>query len=162
MQIQSPKDLFFYELCSMYDVEQKLTQVLPTLAQESNNSQAKEAFMQHEQETRQHVRNLEQCFQMLGMQPQAVENQAVSGLKKDHDTFKQQQQPPQILTMFDLSAGYKTEFLEIAAYQSLIAAANTLGLQQCAQLFQQNLQQEEAAAKKLSTIAQQLSKTVTS
>src|SRR6266702_2085154 len=156
MPIQSPRDLFFYNLCAIYDVEQKLVQILSQLAQESVNPQAREIFMQHEQETRQHVRNLEQCFQILGTQPTAVENHTVTGLRWDHDTFLQQRPPQEALTMFDLYAGYQTEFLEIATYQTLIDAANSMGLQQCVQLFQQNLQQEEAAARKLATVAHQL------
>jgi ferritin-like metal-binding protein YciE len=156
MAIQSPRDLFFYDLCAMYDVERKLVEVLPQLAQECNDAQARDAFMQHEQETRQQVRNLEQCFQILGAQPRALENHTVAGLKRDHDAFLQQQPPREAVTMFDLNAGYKTEHIEMAAYHSLIDAANSMGMQQCVQLFQQNLQQEEAAAKKLATIAHQL------
>jgi|GEM_PF-6421039 len=91
VRIQSPQDLFMYNLCSMYDAEQKLTQVLPELARESQNPQVRDAFLQHEQETRQHVRNLEQCFQILNQQPMALENYAVAGLKQNHDTFLQQQ-----------------------------------------------------------------------
>jgi ferritin-like metal-binding protein YciE len=87
-----------------------------------------------------------------------MENHAVKGLKEDHDIFVQQQHPPQnILTLFDLNAGSQSEYLEMAHYQSLIDAANTLGYQQCVPLFQQNLQQEMAAAQKLATIAHQLS-----
>jgi ferritin-like metal-binding protein YciE len=155
--IQSPQQLFLLQLCEMYDIEQKLTQVLPELAQEAQNPQAKEAFSQHLQETQQHVRNLEQCFQILGQKPVAMPNHTVVGLKQDHDSFVQQFQPSgPILTMFNLNAGCQSEHLEIANYNSLIDAANNLGFQQCVPLFQQNLQQEEAAAQKLSTIAHQL------
>src|SRR6266702_6683350 len=129
MPIQSPRDLFFYNLCAIYDVEQKLVQILSQLAQESVNPQAREIFMQHEQETRQHVRNLEQCFQILGTQPTAVENHTVNGLKQDHDTFVQQQPPREALTMYDIDAGYQSEHIEMAAYYRLIDAAHSMGLQ---------------------------------
>jgi ferritin-like metal-binding protein YciE len=154
--IQSPRDLFYYDLCTMYDAEQKLVQVLPQLAQECQNNQARDAFTQHEQETRQHVRNLEQCFQILGSQPMALENHTINGLKQDHDTFVQQQPPREALTMYDIDAGYQSEHIEMAAYYRLIDAAHSMGLQQCVQLFQQNLQQDEAEAKKLAIIAHQL------
>ncbi len=157
MAIQTPQALFLLQLAEMYDIEQKLAQMLPILAQEANESQAKEAFTQHEQETQQHAVNIEQCFQILGQKPMAVENHATIGLKQDHDTFVQQQQPSQdILTMFTLSAGSQSEYLEMANYNSLISAAKNLGYKQIVPLLQQNLQQEEAAAKKLATIAQKL------
>ena len=153
--IKSPQDLFLYDLCVMYDVEQKLAQMLPVLVQESIDPQARDAFTMHEQETRLHIRNLEQCFQILGSQPQALENHTTAGLKQDHDTFLQQQPPVEALMLFDLHAGYQSECLEIAAYHNLIDEANSLGLQDCAQLFQQNLQQEINASKKLAEIAHQ-------
>ena len=156
MAIQSPRDLFLYGLCSMYDVERKLDQMLPILAQESLDAQAREAFTQHEQETRQHISNLEQCFQILGSQPMIVESNMVAGLRRDHDAFLQQQPPAQALTMFDLYAGYQSECLEIAGYNSLIDAANSIGLSQCVPLLQQNLQQEIAASQKLAALAHQL------
>lgn len=153
--IQSPRDLFFYDLCVMYDIEQKLVNMLPVMAQECVDQQASDTFNQHLQETQQHIRNLEQCFQILGGQPMALENHTIAGLKQDHDTFMQQQQPIEAVTLFDLHAGYQSECLEIAAYHNLIDEANSLGLQDCAQLFQQNLQQEINASKKLADIAHQ-------
>ncbi|QBD78694.1 DUF892 family protein [Ktedonosporobacter rubrisoli] len=156
MTMQSPQDLFLYNLGSMYDVEQKLAQVLPVLANECQNPQVKDAFLQHEQQTRQHVRNIEQCFQILGRQPQSMDNQAVTGLKQDHDTFVQQRPQQDVLTMFDLNAGYQSEFLEVANYNALIEAANNMGMQQCIPLLQQNLQQDQEAAKKLGILIHQL------
>ncbi len=153
--IKSPRDLFLYDLCVMYDVEQKLAQMLPVLAQESIDAMARDTFTLHEQETRQHIRNLEQCFQILGNQPMSLENHTTAGLKQDHDTFLQQQPPLEALMLFDLHAGYQSECLEIAAYHNLIDEANSLGLQDCALLFQQNMQQEINASKKLADIAHQ-------
>src|ERR1700694_4548342 len=155
MAIQNPRDLFLYDLRAMYDVEQQLVQMLPQLAQECMDNAAREAFVTHEQETRQHMSNLEQCFQMLGSQPATLENNTVAGLKKDHDAFLQQQPPVQALILFDLRAGYQSECLEIAAYQNLIDEANSLGLKDCVLLFQQNLQQEVSASQKLAAIAHQ-------
>ena len=157
MAVQSPQDLFLHNLSTMYDVEQKLAQVLPVLARESTQSQVKEAFLQHERQTQQHVRNLEQCFHILGRQAVATDNHTVDGLKQDHDTFLQQQPPEQVLTMFDLNTGYQSEYLEVANYNGLIEAANTLGFNQCIPLLEQNRQQDKEAAEKLSILIQQLS-----
>ena len=155
MAIQNPRDLFLYDLRAMYDIEQQLMQMLPALAQECMDNAAREAFVSHEYETRQHISNLEQCFQIIESQPATLANNAVAGLRKDHDDFLQQQPPVQALTLFDLRAGYLSECLEIAAYQNLIDEANSLGLKDCVLLFQQNLQQEVNASQKLAGIAHQ-------
>ena len=64
--IQNTQDLFLYSLCGMYDAERKLVQVLPTLAQEVQDPQVREAFLQHQQETQQHVRNLSSASRSSG------------------------------------------------------------------------------------------------
>lgn len=156
MTMQSAQDLFFYDLCAMYDVEQKLVQVLPELARESQVPEVREAFLEHLKETELHVQNLERCFQILGRSPVKRDSHTVTGLKKDHDSFLQQQPSSQALTMFDIEAGAKSEYLEMAAYYSLIDAAEALGLQACIPLLEQNLRQEEAAAKKLAAFGHQL------
>ena len=153
MAIQNPRDLFLYDLRTMYDLEQKMAQMLPILAQECMDNTAREAFVTHEAETRQHILNLEQCFQILDSQPETLENNAAAGLQKDHDDFMHQQPPPQAIILFDARSGYLSECLEIAAYRNLIDAANGLGLSDCVLLMQQNLQQEMNAAQKLSAIA---------
>jgi len=43
MPIQHQQDLFFLQLAEIYDIEQKLSQFLPELAKETQNSQAKPA-----------------------------------------------------------------------------------------------------------------------
>ena len=156
IQIQSPRDLFLYDLCAMYDIEQKMVRMLPVLAQECLDNQARQTFMLHEQETQQHIRNLEQCFQMLGSQPMGIENHTAAGLQQDHDSFLQQKPPVEAVSMFVIHCGYQSECLEIAAYHDLIDKANSLGLQDCVQLLQLNLQQEVNASTTLAAISHQV------
>lgn len=156
--MQSPQELFVYKLAEMYDVEQKLAQALPILAKEVENPEVKQAFTEHEQETRQHVRNIEQCFQILGSQPAAAECQTVKGLQQDHDRFVQMKPSPAALTKFDIKAGCDTEALEASKYSGLIDDANTLGFTQIVPFLEENLIQEEAAQKKLMKIGHELSK----
>jgi ferritin-like metal-binding protein YciE len=156
MAIQSPAELFMEEMGSMYTAEQMILQILPQLAKESNNPQVTNAFQMHEQETRQHVQNLEQCFQILGQRPPQNDCYAVAGLKQDHDAFVKKNPTPDILTAFDLGAADKTEHLEMASYIGLIEKANLMGQPQVAQLLQRNLQQEQAMAQRVEQMSMQL------
>jgi len=140
----------------MYDIEQKMVRMLPVLAQECLDNQARQAFLLHEQETQQHIRNLEQCFQMLGSQPMGIENHTAAGLQQDHDIFLQQKPPVEAVSMFVIHCGYQSECLEIAAYHDLIDNANSLGLQDCVHLLQLNLQQEVNASTTLAAISHQV------
>src|SRR5579864_8944172 len=102
MAVQSPKELFMDEMGDIYSAEQMIMQILPQLAKESNNPQATNAYQMHEQETRQQVQNLEQCFQILGQQPPRVACYAIAGLKQEHDTFVKEKPSQDILTAYDL------------------------------------------------------------
>ena len=156
MKIQSPQDLFVHEMSDMYDAEKRILQMLPTMANECSEPKTKDALKQHESETRQQVLNLEQCFQILGVQSDGSSCYAIAGLKQEHDAFLKEAPSPETLTMFDLGGAAKTEYYEIASYRGLIDKAQLLGQTRCTQLLQQNLQQEETMAQKVEYLAHQL------
>lgn len=156
MAVQNPTQLFMEEMGSMYNAEQIILQMLPQMAKESNNQQATNAFQMHEQETRQQIQNLEQCFQILGERPPKVACYSVAGLKQDHDEFVKENPTQDILTAFDLDATYKTEHFEIGSYKGLIDKANMMGQSQVANLLQQNFQQEQAMAQRVEQLARQV------
>jgi len=156
MTMQNQNDLFVHELSDMYDAEQRILQMLPTMANECISPDLKNAFQQHEQETRQQVLNLEQCFQKLGTQPDRSACYAIAGLKQEHDAFLKENPTKELLTMFDASGAAKTEAYEIASYRGLVEKANMMGQTQCAQLLKQNLDQEVAMSQKVEKITHQL------
>lgn len=161
MTMQRPEELFLHELSDMYDGEEHILKILPKLAEESGNSEVRSAFEMHEQQTREQIQNLDQCFQLLGAERQKVTCDAVLGLKKEHDSFLKEKPDDAILTMFDLGAASKTEHYEIASYEGLIAKAQLMGQQSVARLLEQNLRQEQEMAQKVSQLSQQLGRQAT-
>ncbi len=161
MTMQSVKDLFVHEMADIYDAEQRILQILPTLASECTDAQGKNAFQDHERETRQQITNLEQCFQILNAQPSRVTCSAITGLKQEHDSFVKENPNADVLTMFDLGAASKTEHYEIASYRGLIDKAMALGESKCASLLRQNLQQEENMAQRVETLSHDLGQKAT-
>jgi ferritin-like metal-binding protein YciE len=146
--VQTIQDLFLYDLAEIYDAEQRMSKGLSSMANEVNDPQVKSAIQQHEGETRQHVKNLEQCFQILGVSPQSVTCYVIQGFQQEHDQFVQLSPPPVILTAFDCGSAYKVENYEIASYRGLIEKAGLMGQSECQRLFQENLKQEEDMAQK--------------
>ena len=149
MPMKDPQELFLHELSDMYDAEQRISKMLPEMAKENENPQVRSGFEQHEKETQQQIKNLEQCFQVLGTKPEKASCYAIAGMKQEHDSFLKEGPSPQLLTMFELSGAAKTEYYEIVSYKGLIEQAQLMGQQQVVQLLQQNLQQEEAMAAKV-------------
>src|SRR5438045_1170058 len=66
MQLQSLQDLFEHEISDLYSAEQQLVGALPKLAQAASNKELREAFEHHLQETRDHVRRLEDVRGQIG------------------------------------------------------------------------------------------------
>ena len=56
-------ELFLDELADIYNAEQQLTKALPKLAKTAKNSELREAFQQHLEETENHISRLDQIFE---------------------------------------------------------------------------------------------------
>ena len=85
-EISNPKDLFLHELGDILYVERKLAEkVLPKLIDEVTDEEFKSGLENHLKETRQHVTNVEQVFEIFGEEPHAEECVGFEGLKKEHD-----------------------------------------------------------------------------
>ena len=156
MTIESPQDLFLYEMGDIYNAEQLIALILPVLMQESHDPRIQKAYQTHIQETEHQIQNLERCFQLLENQPPPVTCYTVAGIKQQHAHFKQEGTTDTLLILFNLGITAKMEHYEIASYQCLVEKANLLGLQQCAQLLIENLQQEQTMLQHVMQSANQL------
>ena len=157
MAMQTPHDLFLFELSAMHSAEQQIAEMLPQLIQAAGDPQLRQGLEHHLEETQQQVQNLDSAFQALGTQPLGAVNQAVRGMAQDFQTFQQQQPSQQALTGFVVGASLKTEHFEMACYRGLVTKAQLMGHQEVVTLLQQNLQQEETMAQQAEQLGQQLS-----
>ena len=148
--ITLPKQLFVHHLKSMLFVEQTLVdEVLPELLGNVRNPDLKGDIEHHLEETRQHVRNLQEVFQMLGEPAEASKSEVLNGLGKEyHETLELIEGDPALKDLFHTSVIAKNEHVEIAAYNGLIEMAKELDEDEIANLLNENLDQEEEALKK--------------
>ena len=157
--IAQPRDLFVNELKAMLYVEQKLAdEVLPELASEIRNTDFKEKIREHTEETKRHVANVKRIFELLGEEPKPDKNHAVDGLVAQHDKVAKNIESTRLRDLFDAGAAAKTEHLEIAAYESLITTAESLGETEIASLLEENLDEEKHALKQAKKAGEQLAK----
>ncbi|WP_427161120.1 ferritin-like domain-containing protein [Aliinostoc sp. HNIBRCY26] len=149
-RITNLQEKFVYEICAMYDAEQRFWEAQQMMLQCCQNSQLKSLIETHIRETEQQIQNLEQVFNTLGQQPKRITCDAAAGLVSDGQKFMLLAAESQkILTLGLAAAQAKVEQLEIACYRGLIQVAEKIGKQDAVKLLQQNLQQEEQTAKKL-------------
>src|ERR1700743_1365922 len=64
--IKNMDDLFMHTLQDIYYAEQQITKALPDMVEKAHNPQLKQGCQSHLRETENHVKRLEQPFQLLG------------------------------------------------------------------------------------------------
>jgi ferritin-like metal-binding protein YciE len=158
MSLSTPRELFVHELADMLSAEQIILGLLPELQKESRYPDAKKAFKDHEQETRQQIKNLQTVFKTIGEQPEPTTCHAAEGLKKEHEALHEEQPTPDVLEAGNIGGAAKTEHYEIATYTVLIQMARDLGEPEAAKLLRENLNQEKEMAKRVNAIGKELGK----
>ena len=158
MPLETPRDLFVHELSDVLSAERIILELLPELGKEARHPDAKQAFKEHEAQTKEQVKNLEQVFKELGAKPEATTCFGAEGLAKEHQAILKERPTPEVLEMANLSGAVKTEHYEIATYTGLVQMAKDLGEREIARLLQENLDQEKEMAKRVEGIAKELGK----
>ena len=152
--IQTMNDLFVHQLKDIYYAERRIVSALPQMIEKASSPQLKAAFETHLGETRNHVNRVEQVFQMHGASPETVDCPAIDGIINEADEVAGEVADKRVLDAALIAAAQAVEHYEITRYGTLIAWANVLGLSDCAGLLKANLNEEEAADKKLTQIAE--------
>jgi len=152
--IKTLDDLFLHQLQDMYYAETEITNALPTMIDKATNAQLKQGFQTHLRETENHVKRLEQVFQMLGKSPKSVTCPAIDGIIEEADEVSGEVAEKSVLDAALIASAQAVEHYEITKYGTLIAWAKQLGRDDAARLLQQTLSEEEATDKKLTAMAE--------
>ena len=151
--IHSMDDLFVHTLQDVYYAEQKITKALPKMIAKVSDTQLQEAFKSHLEETKGHLKRLEQVFAMHQAEAKAVTCPAIDGIIAEAEEIMSDSKDSEVLDAAALAAAQAVEHYEIARYGTLIAWARQLGRSDCAGVLEPTLAEEKAADKKLTAIA---------
>ncbi|MGA8445395.1 MAG: ferritin-like domain-containing protein [Roseiarcus sp.] len=152
--IHTMNDLFVHQLKDIYYAEKRIVAALPQMIEKATSPQLKSAFESHLGETRNHVRRVEQVFQMHGVTPETVDCPAIDGIIDEADEVAGDVEDKRVLDAALIAAAQAVEHYEMTRYGTLIAWANALGRSDCGSVLKSNLNEEEAADKKLTKIAE--------
>ena len=107
--LTTPRDLFLHELGDILYVEQKLVgEVIPKLIQEVQADELRKGLEKHLEQTRGHVTNVEQVFDVFGEAPHAEECIGFEGLKEEHDKLVEESSQ-ELVDLVDAGAVARTE-----------------------------------------------------
>jgi ferritin-like metal-binding protein YciE len=147
-------DLFVAQLDDLYDAEQQLTKALPKMARAADATPLKDAFEHHLEETKSQVNRLEQIFDLLGHEPKRETCEAMKGLINEGEELVQAKGDPAVKDAGLIAAAQRVEHYEIAGYGTARALASRLGLDRAATLLQHTLDEEAAADRHLTQVAE--------
>jgi ferritin-like metal-binding protein YciE len=148
-------ELFTDQLKHAYYAEQQLVDATEELASTTTEDEIASAFAEHHEETQTHVERIEEVFDMMDESPEGETDNAVDGLVENHEAFMSQDPDQHVLDRFNITAGQMTEHYEIAMYGNLIPLADQLGMDEAADLLEQNLREEQDARDELSEIGEE-------
>ncbi len=152
--IESLDDLFVHTLQDIYYAEQQIAKNLPTMIDEASDPQLKQGLEHHLSETRNQISRLEQVFQMHGQSVKGTTCAAMDGILEEASDILGVAKDPEVKDAAIISSAQAVEHYEITRYGTLIAFAKQLGRNDCASVLQQNLDEEYAADKKLTAMAE--------
>jgi ferritin-like metal-binding protein YciE len=151
--IEDLKSLYIQNLQKALDMEQKITASLPDIIEASSDSELKNAFSTHLEETKGHVTKVEALLRQHTGETDAETCKVINGLSTEaSDTIKDVTDPT-VRDIALIGAGQQVEHHEIAVYGTLRNWANILGLSNDAEILRMIEQEEEHADELLTAIA---------
>src|SRR5882672_5741852 len=152
--IKTMDDLFVHTLRDIYYAENQIVRALPEMIEKSSDPQLKQGLRAHLGETKTHVSRLQQVFRLHGQEAKGVDCPAIDGIIEEANDVAGEVEDKAVLDAALIAAAQAVEHYEIARYGTLIAWAKQLGRGDCASVLQKNLDEEKAADKKLTELAE--------
>lgn len=146
--------LFLDQLKDMYSAEQQIIEALPHQIDIATLADLKEAMRGHLRETENQVVRLERVFEILHEPIREKQCEAMEGLLREAKNIVKGIQDKPAIDAAIIAALQKVEHYEIASYGTLRSFAKHLECEsEIADLLQETLDEEGAADKKLTKIA---------
>ena len=152
--IKTFDDLFVHTLQDIYYAEKQILKALPKMIEKASSAQLKNGLESHRKETETHVKRVEQVFEMHGAKAKAVDCPAIDGIIKEANEIVADIADKEVLDAAIIAAAQAVEHYEITRYGTLVEWAKQLGRADCASVLEQNLSEEKAADKKLTSLAE--------
>ena len=152
--MDSLQSLLEDELKDLYNAENQLVKALPKMAKKASNPKLKQAFTSHLAETEGHVKRLDRIAKLIDAKLTGKKCHAMEGLIDEGKEIMSEDGEEAVIDAALIGAAQRVEHYEIAAYGTVRAIAEQLGQKEVVRLLQQTLDEEGAADKKLTAIAE--------
>lgn len=148
--IEDLRELYISNLKKALDMEQKITEALPDMIENSSDAELRTAFSNHLEETRGHVTKVRALLQRNTDDDDTETCKVIDGLTTEaSDTIKDVTSPP-VRDIALIGGAQQVEHHEIAVYGTLRRWAEILGLNEDVAILK-SIEAEEGKADKLLT-----------
>lgn len=154
IKLATLKDLYVAQLQDLYSAETQLLEALPKMAQASSHDNLKIGFEEHLAQTQNQLGRLIRIFSDLGETPGGHTCEAMQGLVQESEELMKAQGDAVVKDAALIASAQRVEHYEIAGYGTVRSYAYHLGLDKHARLLQETLDEEGAADKKLTLLAE--------
>jgi ferritin-like metal-binding protein YciE len=152
--IKTMDELFVHTLRDIYYAENQIAKALPDMIEKATDAGLKQVFQAHLGETKNHIKRVEQVFQMHGVDATGVDCPAIDGIIDEANDVAGEVDDKRVLDAALIASAQAVEHYEMTRYGTLVAWAKQIGRSDCASVLQQNLDEEKAADAKLTTLAE--------
>ncbi len=146
-------DLFLHFLQDIYYAERQILKALPKMAKATDSDKLKQGFLQHRDQTQQHVERLQQVFEAIGKPARGATCEAIQGLIEEGEDVIHDFEQGAVRDSGLAACAQAVEHYEIARYGALIAWAKAGGHQNVVQWLDQTLAEEKQTDALLNQLA---------
>jgi ferritin-like metal-binding protein YciE len=153
MGFNSLKDVLEEQLEDLHSAETQLIEALPKMAQAAHHDELKQAFQHHLEETRGHLKRVEEALGELGVSNPTEVCKGMKGLIAEGEEMIEMDGDPVAKDAGLIAAAQRVEHYEIAGYGTARQLADDCGFDGIRDLMDQTLDEESQADKLLTKIA---------
>lgn len=151
--LDSLRKLYINQLQMLLSTEEQITEALPKMIEKATDTQLKQAFQSHLQETEVQVSRLEQILQQATGEAKSIKCKVLSALVDEAEDMIKDASDESVRDAALIAAAQRVEHYEIAAYGAVRHFAQILGENSDAQLLDQTIKEEGHADHLLTEIA---------
>lgn len=156
MPLNSLQDLYLEQLQDLYSAEEQIVGALPKLIGKASHSRLRDGFTQHLEQTREHLRRLDEIGQRFGKSLSGKKCKGMEGLLREGEEILNENADTDVIDAALIAAAQRVEHYEIAAYGCTRTYADALGRREDVTALQRTLDEESETDRKLTQIAENI------
>ena len=149
-------EFFVEEVKDIYFAEHEALKALKKMEKAATSKALKDSIIQHQGETEEQIKRLEEVFSLLGEKPSKKKCEGILGIIKDGESvIEDTDDNTMVRDAAIIIASQKLEHYEITSYGSLAELARTLGKDDVAELLDVTLEEEKKTDVSLTVLAEE-------